>query len=97
MWRRIRVRRRSAHETNDFVDSKVVRSRAGKTLDQRMVWRMILESVAASAKHQDCLRMLANVVIQRVLCRLQHSKDVVAYVYELVDEIFTDKAPDDQA
>jgi hypothetical protein len=27
-------------------------------------------------------------VIQRVLCRLQHSKDVVAFVYELADEIF---------
>ena len=60
----------------------------GKTLDQRLVWRMILECVAASPKHQDCLRMLANVVIQRVLCRLQHSKDVVAFVYELADEIF---------
>jgi hypothetical protein len=35
--------------------------------------------------------MLANVVIQRVLCRLQHSKDVVAYVYELTDEIFAEK------
>jgi hypothetical protein len=49
---------------------------------------MILECVVASPKHQDCLRMLANVVIQRVLCRLQHSKDVIAYVYELVDEMF---------
>ena len=63
----------------------------GKTLDQRIVWRMILECVATSTKHQDCLRMLANVVIQRVLCRLQHSKDVVAYVYELTDEIFAEK------
>jgi hypothetical protein len=60
----------------------------GKTLDQRIVWRMILECVVASPKHQHCLRMLANVVIQRVLCRLQHSKDVIAYVYELVDEMF---------
>ncbi len=63
----------------------------GKTLDQRVVWRMILECVAASPKHQDCLRMLANVVIQRVLCRLQHSKDVVSYVYELVEELFVEK------
>jgi hypothetical protein len=53
---------------------------------QRLVWRMILECVAASPKHQDCLLMLANVVIQRVLCRLQHSNDVVAFVYELADE-----------
>ena len=60
----------------------------GKTLDQRLVWRVILECVAASPKHQDCLRMLANVVIQRILCRAQHSKDMVAYVYELAEEIF---------
>jgi carboxypeptidase C (cathepsin A) len=63
----------------------------GRTLDQRVVWRMILECVAASSKHQDCLQMLANVVIQRVLCRLQHSKDVITYVYELTDELFGDK------
>lgn len=61
---------------------------SGKTLDQRIVWRMILECVASSPKHQGCLKMLANVVIQRVLCRLQHSKDVVAYVYELANEVF---------
>ena len=60
----------------------------GKTLDQRLVWRVILECVSASSKHQECLKMLANVVIQRILCRAQHSKDVVAYVYELADEIF---------
>ena len=60
----------------------------GKMLDQRLVWRMILECVAASEKQKDCLRMLANVVIQRVMCRLQHSKDVIAFVYGLADEIF---------
>jgi hypothetical protein len=60
----------------------------GKTLDPRLVWRVILECVAASPKHQECVKMLANVVIQRILCRAQHSKDVVAYVYELADEIF---------
>jgi hypothetical protein len=60
----------------------------GKTLDQRLVWRVIMQCVAASAKHQNCLRMLANVVIQRILCRAQHSKDVIAFVYELAEEIF---------
>ena len=60
----------------------------GKTLDQRLVWQVILECVAASTKHQACLKMLANVVIQRILCRSQHSKDVTVYVYELADEIF---------
>jgi hypothetical protein len=60
----------------------------GKTLDQRLVWRVILECVAASSKHQTCLKMLANVVIQRILCRAQHSKDVIAHVYELAEEIF---------
>jgi hypothetical protein len=64
---------------------------SGKALDQRLVWRMILECVATSKKHKDCLKMLANVVIQRVLCRLQHSKDVIAYVYELTEEIFAEK------
>ena len=63
----------------------------GKTLDPRLVWRVILECVAASPRHQECLRMLANVVIQRILCRAQHSKDVVAYVYELAEEIFPEK------
>lgn len=60
----------------------------GKTLDQRLVWRVILQCVAASSKHQNCLRMLANVVIQRILCRAQHSKDVISFVYELAEEIF---------
>ena len=63
----------------------------GQTLDQRLVWRVILECVASSQKHQECLRMLANVVIQRILCRVQQSKDVVQHVYELADEIFAEK------
>ena len=62
----------------------------GKSLDQKLVWHMILGCVATSSKHKDCLRLLANVVIQRVLCRAQHSKDIVAHVYRLSDEIFTD-------
>jgi len=69
----------------------VLTDHTGKTLDQRLVWRVILECVAASPKHQGCLRMLANVVIQRILCRAQHSKDVTAFVYELVEEIFPQK------
>ena len=52
------------------------------------MWRIILDCVATSSKHKDCLRILANVVIQRVLCRAQHSKDVVSHVYQLSDEIF---------
>ncbi len=32
--------------------------------------------------------MLTNVVIQRVMYRLHHSKDVVGFVYELADMIF---------
>jgi hypothetical protein len=60
----------------------------GKTLDQRLVWRMILGCVATSTKHKGCLRLLANVVIQRVLCRATHSKDIIAHVYELCEEIF---------
>lgn len=60
----------------------------GQTLDQRLVWRMILECVAASPKHQDCLRLLAKVVVQRVMCRVSHSKDMMAFVCALTDEIF---------
>ena len=60
----------------------------GKNLDQKLVWRMILGCVATSPKHKDCLRLLANVVIQRVLCRAQHSKDIMAHVYQMSDEIF---------
>ena len=61
----------------------------GKTLDQRLVWRVLLECVATSQKHQDCLRMLANVVIQRILCRTHHSKEMIEHVFKLSDEIFT--------
>ena len=60
----------------------------GKTLDQRLMWQVILECVADSSKHSGCLKMLANVVIQRILCRSQHSKDIISYVYSLADEIF---------
>lgn len=63
----------------------------GKTLDQRIVWRMILGCVATSSKHRGCLRLLANVVIQRVLCRAQHTKDVIEHVYKMSDEIFDDE------
>ena len=52
---------------------------------------MILGCVATSSKHKGCLRLLANVVIQRVLCRAQHSKDIVAHVYQLSDEIFKEE------
>ena len=62
----------------------------GRVLDQKLVWRTILGCVASSTKHRICLRLLANVVIQRVLCRAQHSKDVIAYVYQMSDEIFDD-------
>jgi hypothetical protein len=61
---------------------------SGKTLDQRLVWQMVLQCVAASSKHQDCLRLLAKVVVQRVLCRVAHSKDMVSYVCQLTDEVF---------
>ena len=61
---------------------------SGQNLDQRLVWRMVLECVSESKKHRDCLRLLANVVIQRVMCRVPHSKDVVAYVGLLAKEIF---------
>jgi len=60
----------------------------GRTLDQRVVWRMIMRCVAASAKHADCLCLLAKVVAQRVLCRVAHSKDMVAFVCQLTDEVF---------
>ena len=60
----------------------------GKTLDQRLVWRMILDCVASSPKHQECLRLLAKVVVQRVMCRVAHSKDMVSFVCALTDEIF---------
>ena len=61
---------------------------SGRTFDQRLVWRMVLECVSESKKHRDCLRLLANVVIQRVMCRVPHSKDVVAFVGTLANEIF---------
>lgn len=63
----------------------------GKTLDPKLVWRVILECVAQSEKHRDCIRMLADVVIQRILCKTQHSKDVRSFVYALADEIFEAK------
>lgn len=64
----------------------------GQTLDQKLMWRVILECVAESKKHQSCLRMLADVVVQRILCKIQHSRDVIKYVYKLTDEIFGTKA-----
>ena len=66
----------------------------GRTLDQRFVWRVILECVASSKKHQHCLRVLANVVIQRILCRVQLSRDVIQYVHALADEIFKEEEVD---
>jgi hypothetical protein len=64
----------------------------GQTLDQKLMWRVILECVAESKKHQGCLRMLADVVVQRILCKIQHSRDVIEHVYELTEEIFGNKA-----
>jgi len=65
---------------------------SGRGLDQRLVWRMVLECVSESKKHRDCLRLLANVVIQRVMCRVPHSKDVVAFVGTLANEVFDVRA-----
>ena len=61
----------------------------GKTLDQKIVWRVILECVAASSKHQSSLKRLADVVIQRILCKIQQSKEIRSYIRNLADEIFT--------
>ena len=72
---------------------------SGKILDQRLVWRMILDCVASSPKHKECLRLLAKVVVQRVMCRVAHSKDMLAHVCSLTDEIFPlppDEKPDDK-
>ena len=60
----------------------------GKSFDSKLVWRVIMQCVATSSKHRDCLRMLADVVVQRILCKTQHSKDVRSYVHELADEVF---------
>ena len=64
----------------------------GKTLDQRLTLRVILECVSQSKKHRDYIRTPANVVIQRILCRAQHLKDMIEHVYLLADEIFEPKA-----
>ena len=63
---------------------------SGKTFDQKLVWRVLLESVAGSKKHQDCTRLLANIVIQRVLCRVHHTRDMMKCVYDMSDELFSD-------
>jgi hypothetical protein len=60
----------------------------GKNLDPKLVWQMVLECVSESKKHRDCLRLLANVVIQRVMCRVPHSKDIVAFVGGLAQKVF---------
>lgn len=72
-----------------FINGCIVLSEySGRNLDPKMVWRMVLECVSESKKHRDCLRLLANVVIQRVMCRVPHSKDIVAYVGVLAAEMF---------
>jgi hypothetical protein len=60
----------------------------GKSLDQRRVWRVILKCVCESKTHRDCLRMLADVLVQRILCKIQLSKDVVEYVHQQVEQLF---------
>jgi len=70
----------------------VLTSYTGQALDQRLVWRVILGCVVESKKHQDCLRMLADIVVQRILCKLQHSRDMVEYVYALTEELFGGRA-----
>ena len=60
----------------------------GRALDQKLMWRVILMCVSESKKHGECLRMLANVLVQRVLCKIQLSKDMIEYVHQLVDELF---------
>jgi len=62
----------------------------GRALDQKLMWRVILMCVSESKKHGECLRMLANVLVQRVLCKIQLSKDMIEYVHQLVDELFTE-------
>jgi hypothetical protein len=32
--------------------------------------------------------MLANVLIQRIMCRTKHSKDIMTHVHNMTDEIF---------
>ena len=54
------------------------------------MWCVILECVAQSEKQGDCIHILAYVVIQRILWKTQHSKDV-SFVYALADEIFEAK------
>ena len=72
-----------------FINGCVVLSEySGRNLDPKLVWRMVLECVSESKKHRDCLRLLANVVIQRVMCRVPHSKDIVAYVGVLAADMF---------
>lgn len=60
----------------------------GKALDRKLMWRVVLECVAGSAKHKDCLRMLADVVVQRILCKCPQPNDMRSYVYGLVEELF---------
>jgi len=61
----------------------------GRTLNQKLMWRVILMCVSESKKHGECVHMLANVLVQRVLCKIQLSKDMIEYVHHLVDELFT--------
>jgi hypothetical protein len=64
---------------------------SSRQLDQRQVWNMILRRVYSSKKHTGCLRLLSNVVIQRVCCRVQHGRDVLDYIHRRADELQAEK------
>jgi hypothetical protein len=71
--------------SNGFV---TMTSESGKKLDSHIVWRVVFTCIKNNTTHKKVHRMLASVTLQRVLCRINMSKEDADYATSLIDEMF---------
>jgi hypothetical protein len=79
---------------------KMILESVAESQKHKVCWYLFIDciwksnhSLTNNPPLQDCLRMLANVLIQRIMCRTKHSKDVMTHVHSLANEIFGEDSP----
>ena len=62
--------------------------KGGEMLDSKLVFEILLKSMAKSGEDPSRLRLLVSLLLQRIGCRVPIGRDTIAFVHELSESVF---------
>lgn len=62
--------------------------KGGEPLDAKIVFEVLLRSMAKTDEKKERLKILTNLLLQRIGCRVVIGRDTLAHVHELSERIF---------